>query len=65
VTKDDLPSDPSEFSEREYKAVSSRKRLDEINSGQQITEAELNALRKLRIDEISLRDVNTDALLFC
>ena len=62
VTKDDLPSDPSEFSKREYEAVLSSERLEEINSGKQVTEAELHALQDHRLAEISLRDVDTDAL---
>ena len=35
--KDQIPSDPSEFSEEEYEKLLSPERLEEINNGQQIT----------------------------
>ena len=52
VTEDDLPSDPSEFMQRELKAVLSPQRLEEVLDGQPATEAELEALRKVRLQNI-------------
>jgi hypothetical protein len=62
VTEDDLPSDPSEFTEREYEEVFCPERIADFQKGHPLTEAELNALRKLRLDEIFLRNVGTDSL---
>jgi len=62
VTKDDLPSDPSEFTERDYEKVFSADRIADFQKGLPLTEAELNALREHRLAEIYLRDVNTDSL---
>jgi hypothetical protein len=51
VSKDKVPSDPSEFSEEEYQRLLSPERLEEISSGQQITDAELHALRDARLEK--------------
>jgi hypothetical protein len=59
VTKDDLPSDPSEFSDREYKAVFGPERAADFQKGHPLTEAELDALRKHRLAEIRLGNADT------
>jgi hypothetical protein len=50
--KDQIPSDPSEFSEAEYEKLLSPERLEEINDGQKITEAELVLLQKTRLEKL-------------
>jgi hypothetical protein len=52
ASKDQIPSDPSEFSEAEYEGLLSPERLEEINDGQQITEAELVLLQKARLENL-------------
>jgi hypothetical protein len=50
--KDQIPLDPSEFSEEEYEKLLSPERLEEINNGQQITEAELLLLQEVRLEKL-------------
>jgi hypothetical protein len=52
VSKDRVPSDPSEFSDEEYQTLFSPERLEEISAGQQINEAELLALRDARLEKL-------------
>jgi hypothetical protein len=59
VSKDVLPAGPSDLSEEEYERFFTPERLEEINSGQQITEDEFIALREARLER--LLDTDTDA----
>jgi hypothetical protein len=52
VGKDDLPSDPSEFTQREYQAVLSPERVANVLNGDPFTETEFEALRKRRLEKI-------------
>jgi hypothetical protein len=52
VTEDKLPSEPSEFKEKEYEALLSPERLEEIRNGHPPTEAELRRLREERLANI-------------
>ena len=52
VTEDKLPSEPSEFKEKEYEALLSPDRLEEIRNGHPPTEAELGCLREERLANI-------------
>ena len=60
--EDDLPSDPEEFTQRELKQVFSPQRLDDVLNGQPATEVELQALRQVRLDSISMTDCDADAI---
>jgi hypothetical protein len=59
VHKDALPTDPSDLSEKEYETFFTPERLEELNSGQQVTEDEFLALREARLER--LLDSCTDA----
>jgi hypothetical protein len=48
VTKDDLPSDPSEFTERDYEKVFSADRIADFQKGLPLTEAERRECPKTR-----------------
>jgi hypothetical protein len=54
VAQGSLPSDPSEFDEKEYEAlfIFSPASIEEIKSGHQPTEAELLALRNARLQKL-------------
>jgi hypothetical protein len=52
VGKDDLPSDPSEFTQQEYQAVLSPERVANVLNGDPFTETEFEALRKRRLEKI-------------
>jgi len=52
VTKDHLPSDPSEFTQQELETVLRPQRLEQVLDGQPPTEAELQALREVRLQNI-------------
>jgi hypothetical protein len=56
VTEDDLRSDPSEFTEREYQAVLSPERVANVLDGGPVTETEFEALRKHRLETIIYGD---------
>jgi hypothetical protein len=60
VTEDDLPSDASEFTQSEYEAVLSPERVHAL---EELTEAELKALREHRLKRTLLGDfVDPDAI---
>jgi hypothetical protein len=52
VTEDKLPSEPSEFNDKEYEALLGPERLEEIRNGHPPTEAELRRLRERRLANI-------------
>jgi hypothetical protein len=52
VTEGDLPSDPSEYRQRELEKVLSPQRLEQVLDGQPATEAELQELREERLQSI-------------
>ena len=60
--EDDLPSDPEEFTQRELEQAFSSERLDEVLNGKPATEAELHALRPVRLDSISWGDCDADVI---
>jgi hypothetical protein len=62
VTKDDLPSDPSEFTQRELETAFSPQRIDKVLDGQPATQAELQALREVRLQNILSGDCDADAI---
>ena len=62
VTKDDLPSDPSQYSEQEYDKVFGPERAADFQKGHPLSEAELDALREHRLDEIWLGSAHSDAI---
>ena len=62
VTKEDLPSDPDEFTQRELKQVFNPQRLEDVLDGQPATEAEVQALRRVRLDRILSGDCDADAV---
>jgi hypothetical protein len=62
VTKEHLPSDPGEFTRRELARVFGPQRLDDVLDGQPATEAELQALRRVRLERILSGDCDADVI---
>jgi hypothetical protein len=62
VTEDDLPSDPSEFTEEERERVLSSERIAAIENGDQLSDAELHDLREHRLDKMLLDEVDADSI---
>ena len=62
VTKGDLPSDPSQYSELEYEEVFGRERAAYFQKGHPISDAELDSLRDHRLAEIRLGSADADAI---
>ena len=56
VANDALPSDLGEFMQSELEEVFNPQRLEEVLDGGTVTEAELRALRQVRLDNMSSGD---------
>jgi hypothetical protein len=52
ATKENLPSDPSDFTQREYEEVFGRERAADVLRSDVLSEAELHALREHHLAEI-------------
>ena len=63
VTKDKLPTDPGEFTNREYNKVLSPERMAAfLENGDPLTESELDELREIRLGAMLQGDFDADAI---
>lgn len=62
VTKDDLPSDPSQYSEQEYENVFGPERAADFQKGHPLGETEFDALSEYRLAGIRLGSAHADAI---